>query len=82
MATEPLGSLSHDNGTTTMQLTNGRSTQKSSERLQSKDFIDVETVRACFPGLPAETALFNNASGTVVLKDAINRCVDETLMFR
>lgn len=37
----------------------------------ARDFVNVSEVRACFPGLAGETALFNNASGTVVLKSAI-----------
>lgn len=35
--------------------------------------LDINTVRTQFPGLPEGTALFNNASGTVVFKGAIER---------
>ncbi|KAM3437982.1 hypothetical protein NHJ13734_004386 [Beauveria thailandica] len=44
----------------------------SSAGANRQDAIDVDAVRAKFPGLPKETALLNNASGTVVLGDAIN----------
>ncbi len=37
--------------------------------------VDIENIRARFPGLPEGTALFNNAAGTVVLRDAIERYV-------
>ncbi|EGX93786.1 NRPS-like enzyme, putative [Cordyceps militaris CM01] len=33
--------------------------------------VNINEIRARFPGLPEGTALFNNAAGTVVLKDAI-----------
>ncbi|OAA72574.1 hypothetical protein ISF_01647 [Cordyceps fumosorosea ARSEF 2679] len=36
-----------------------------------QDAVNIAEIRARFPGLPEGTALFNNASGTVVLKDAI-----------
>ncbi|KAF7616245.1 putative NRPS-like enzyme [Aspergillus flavus] len=36
-----------------------------------ENVIDVESVRSHFPVLGGETAAFNNASGTVVLKEAI-----------
>ncbi|KAJ5413285.1 hypothetical protein N7465_005590 [Penicillium sp. CMV-2018d] len=38
-----------------------------------EDIIDAEKVRSYFPALAGGTALFNNASGTVVLKDAVER---------
>ena len=39
-----------------------------------RDVIDVDMVRSHFPVLGGETIPLNNAAGTVVLKDAIERC--------
>ncbi|KAJ5969759.1 hypothetical protein N7501_006007 [Penicillium viridicatum] len=41
--------------------------------MDCEDIIDAKKVRSYFPALAGGTALFNNASGTVVLKDAIER---------
>ncbi len=38
------------------------------------DVIDVDSIRSHFPVLGGETIPFNNAAGTVVLNDAIERC--------
>lgn len=55
----------HLNGQTT-KCSNGYVTGEA-----ISDAIDMEQVRSQFPALSGETVLFNNASGTVILRDAV-----------
>ncbi|KKP05392.1 hypothetical protein THAR02_02497 [Trichoderma harzianum] len=60
----------HLNGQNTTDVTYSSTyTTKSGESI--RDAIDMSQVRSHFPVLSGETVLFNNASGTVVLGDAV-----------
>lgn len=48
---------------------------ESTVAMDFEDIIDAKKVRSYFPALAGGPALFNNASGTVVLKDAVERYV-------
>jgi hypothetical protein len=62
-------------GLASLNLLNGTSGNKFTYR----DAIDVDEVRSHFPVLGGETIPFNNAAGTVVLKEAIERCFSHYL---
>lgn len=63
-------SSQHLNGQNTSEATYSSSyTAKFGEAV--RDAIDMNQVRSHFPVLSGETVLFNNASGTVVLGDAV-----------
>ncbi|GAB1192627.1 hypothetical protein APSETT444_001820 [Aspergillus pseudonomiae] len=60
----------HDVDKDSVPLSSGTNGTTQSET-PLDNVIDVESVRSHFPVLGGETAAFNNASGTVVLKEAI-----------
>lgn len=64
----------HLNGQNTSDVTYS-SVYKAKFGEANRDAIDMNQVRSHFPVLSGETVLFNNASGTVVLGDAVTMCV-------
>lgn len=84
---EPVSSVKAQNNNHASQHLNGHNTLEATYSSTytakfgeaARDAIDMNQVRSHFPVLSGETVLFNNASGTVVLGDAVSMYVQNGL---